>query len=46
MPISFEEAFAKFEKSHEEPQEIDPGLVPSENPEIYAPLLMPPEGYF
>lgn len=45
-PISFEEAFAQFEKSHDEPQELDQGLVPSENPEIYAPLLMPPEGYF
>ena len=46
MPISFEEAFAAYEKPYVEESTIDPGLVPSENPELYAPLLMPPEGYF
>jgi hypothetical protein len=43
--MSFAEAFAQYEKKQKEAQAAIK-LIDSKNPELYAPLLMPPDGYF
>ena len=43
-PITFAEAYKNHLKKTQQQNTKD--LTPSKNPDLYAPLLMPPEGYF